>query len=173
MHFDLMNKITSKDLEVGLSKMRFSKDKLCDAFQMGKQTKISFKLKKNVSTSKTLELLHLDLFGPSRAKSLGGNHYGFIIVDDYYRFTLTLFSNFKEETFKAFVNFVKGVQNLFNFKIVTLRSDRVGEFVNHKFENFCNKNGITHDFSCLRTPWQNGVVEYKMVWQKGIVKSYE
>jgi len=77
----------SKDLVIGLPKIKFEKDKLCDACQKGKQTRVSFKPKNVVSTSKPLELLHLDLFGPSRTRSLSENYYGFVIVDDFFRFT--------------------------------------------------------------------------------------
>jgi len=91
VHFDLLNKVVSKGLVVGLPKIKFEKDKLCDACQKGKQTRVSFKPKNIFSISKPLELLHLDLFGPSRTKSLGGNYYGFVIVDDFSRFTWTLF----------------------------------------------------------------------------------
>ncbi|GJZ53557.1 retrovirus-related pol polyprotein from transposon TNT 1-94 [Tanacetum coccineum] len=36
-----------------------------------------------VSTTKCLELLHMDLFGPSAVQSYGGNFYTLVIVDDY------------------------------------------------------------------------------------------
>ena len=74
VNFDLLNKVVAKDLVVGLPKIKFSKDHLCDACQMGKQTRISFKSKNIVSTTRPFELLHMDLFGPSRIKSLGGNY---------------------------------------------------------------------------------------------------
>ena len=48
-----------------------------------------------------------------------------------------------------------------NLKIKSIRSDHGGEFENEIFENFCNKKGITHNFSFPRTPQQNGVVERK------------
>jgi hypothetical protein len=35
-----------------------------------------------MSTSKAFELLHMDLFGPTTYTSIGGNKYGFVIVDD-------------------------------------------------------------------------------------------
>lgn len=127
---------------------------------MGKKTRVSYKSKKVVSTSKPLEFLHLDLFRPSRIRSLGGNYYRFVIVGDCSRFTWTLFLAYKE-TFKAFFKFAKLVQNLYNLKIITLRSDHGGELVNHQFEKFCNKNKITHNFPCPRNPQQNGVVERK------------
>jgi len=44
---------------------------------------------------------------------------------------------------------------------VSIRSDHGGEFQNEKFEHFCEKHGINHNFSAPRTPQQNGVVERK------------
>jgi len=32
-------------------------------------------------------MLHMDLFGPSRTMSLGGNLYALVIVDDFSRYT--------------------------------------------------------------------------------------
>jgi len=72
---------------VGLPKLKFEKDHICEACKKGKQIKNSFKLKNIVSTSKPLELLHMDLFGPSRTMSLDGNHYALVIVDNFSRFT--------------------------------------------------------------------------------------
>jgi hypothetical protein len=87
VHFDFLNKVLSKDLVIGLPEIKFENDKLCEACQKVKQTRVSFKPENIVSTSKPLELLHLDLFGQSRTKTLGGNYYGFVIVNDFYRFT--------------------------------------------------------------------------------------
>jgi len=42
VHFDLLNKIVFKDLVVELPKIKFEKDKLCDVYQKGKQTRVSF-----------------------------------------------------------------------------------------------------------------------------------
>ncbi|KAK2422442.1 hypothetical protein QL285_032975 [Trifolium repens] len=161
LNFDLLNKIASKDLVIGLPKIRFSKDHLCDACQMGKQTKASFKTKKFISTTKPLELIHMDLFGPSRTKSLGGNYYGLVIVDDYSRFCWTLFLSNKSDTLSAFKQFAKMIQNKLDLKIISIRSDHGGEFENNNFDKFCSKHGIEHNFSAPRTPQQNGVVERK------------
>jgi len=86
-----LNKLISKDFAVGLPKLKFEKDHICETCQMGKKIKHSFKLKNVVFTSKPLELLHMDLFGPSRTMSLGGNYYALVVVDDFSRFTWTLF----------------------------------------------------------------------------------
>ena len=54
------------------------------------------------------------------------------------------------------------IQNKKDLKIKYLRSDHdEGEFQNEDFESFCEINGINHNFSTLRTPQQNGVVERK------------
>ena len=52
VNFDLLNKVVSKDLVLGLPKINFTKDHLCDACQKGKQTRISFKSKNIVSTTR-------------------------------------------------------------------------------------------------------------------------
>ncbi|GJV37045.1 retrovirus-related pol polyprotein from transposon TNT 1-94, partial [Tanacetum coccineum] len=45
----------------------------------------SHKAKNIVSTTRCLELLHMDLFGPSAVRSYRGNRYTLVIVDDYSR----------------------------------------------------------------------------------------
>nr|GEU51645.1 retrovirus-related Pol polyprotein from transposon TNT 1-94 [Tanacetum cinerariifolium] len=51
----------------------------------GKQAHASHKAKNVVSTTRCLELLHMDLFSPFVVRSYGGNHYTLVIVDDYSR----------------------------------------------------------------------------------------
>ena len=68
--------------------LSFEDDKICDACQLGKQIRNSFESKNIVSTTRPLEMLHIDLFGPTRRTSLGEKKYGLVIIDDYSRFTL-------------------------------------------------------------------------------------
>ena len=72
---------------IGLSKSSYSSEQVCSTCAQGKMTRTSFKSKNNVSTSRALELLYLDLFGPTCTLSSGGERYDFVIIDDYYRFT--------------------------------------------------------------------------------------
>jgi len=97
----------------------------------------------------------MDLFGPSRIKIFKGNYYAFVIVDDYSRFTWTFFLTLRSIAFKAFKKFVKMIQNEKDLKIKVLRSDHGREFQNKLFDNFCEENGIMHNFSAFRTPQQN------------------
>ena len=104
----------------------------------------------------------MDLFGPSKTKSFGGNYYALVIFDDYSRFTWALFLTHKSDVFHAFKKIAKLIQNKKNLNIVSIRSDHGGEFENKYFELFCDENGIEHNFSTPRTSQQNGVVERKI-----------
>jgi len=161
IHMQHFNRLYRKQLVEGLPKLKFEKDRMCEACQKGKQTKVSFKPKNVVSTQRPLEMLHMDLFGPSRTMSLGGNVYALIIVDDFSRYTWTLFLVVKNDTFHAFKRLVKMLENEKSSKIEFIQSDHGREFQNERFEHFGEKHGIKHNFSAPRIPQQNGVVERK------------
>ena len=93
----VISKLCQNDLVVGLPKLSFDLNKVCDACVKGKHKKSFFKLKNCVFTSRPLQLLHIDLFGPTRITSLGGKSYGFVIVDDFSRYTWVLFLSYKNK----------------------------------------------------------------------------
>ncbi|GKF63591.1 hypothetical protein Tco_0187039, partial [Tanacetum coccineum] len=78
--------IASKELVRNLPKLRFDQH-FCDAYKIGKQAHVSHKAKNIVSTTRCLEILYMDLFGPSAVRSYRGNRYTLVIVDDYSRYT--------------------------------------------------------------------------------------
>ncbi|GJY14771.1 retrovirus-related pol polyprotein from transposon TNT 1-94, partial [Tanacetum coccineum] len=157
----LIQWLASKELVRNLPKLKFDQH-FYDTCKIGKQAHASHKAKNIVSTTKCLELLHIDLFGPSAVQSYGGNRYTLVIVDDYSRYTWTRFLKDKTEAFDQFEIFSKKIQNQLGCTIVSIRTDHGREFDNEvQFGEFCNAYGITHNFSVLRTPQSNGVVERK------------
>jgi hypothetical protein len=140
------------ELVRGLSKLKFSSDALCEECQKGKFSKTTFKNKNVVSTNKQLELLHIDLFGPVKTTSVNGKKYRLVIVDDYSRWTWVKFLRHKNESHSVFTSFCSKVKNEFDSKIIRVRNDHGGEFENNAFEEIFDSNGISHDFSCPRTP---------------------
>ncbi|GKA30833.1 retrovirus-related pol polyprotein from transposon TNT 1-94 [Tanacetum coccineum] len=157
----LIQSLASKELVRNLPKLKFDQH-FCDACKIGKQAHASHKAKNIVSTTRCLELLHMDLFGPSTVRSYEGNRYTLVIVDDYSRYTWTRFLKDKTEAFDQFKIFSKKIQNQLGCTIVSIRTDHGREFDNEvQFGEFCNANGITHNFSAPRTPQSNGVVERK------------
>lgn len=103
----------------------------------------------------------MDLCGPMRIMSRGGKKYVMVLVDDYSRFTWTLFLASKEEAFNAFSISAKKIQRTLDTHIISIKPDHGTEFENRLFYNFCSENGISHNFSSPRTAQQNGVVEKK------------
>ncbi|XP_021774596.1 uncharacterized protein LOC110738494 [Chenopodium quinoa] len=85
--FSLIDKLRTRNLVEGLPSIKFLCDKICDACVKGKQVRSSFKSKKMVSSTKPLELIHMDLCGLMRIQSRSGKKYVLVIVDDYSRFT--------------------------------------------------------------------------------------
>ena len=60
-----LNKLIKHDLVIGLPKIKFIKDGLCDACQKGKQTKSTFIYKNVVSTTKPLAKEEVVIYGTS------------------------------------------------------------------------------------------------------------
>jgi hypothetical protein len=87
-----LKKLMKHDLIIGLKNdIVFEKNKLCSACQAGKQVGNTHPTKSVVSTSRSLELLHMDLFGPTTYRNIGGNSYCLFVVDDYSRYTWVFF----------------------------------------------------------------------------------
>ncbi|KAK1653183.1 hypothetical protein QYE76_070988 [Lolium multiflorum] len=146
---------------VGLTGVSFEKDRVCSACVAGKQLKKKHPIKSIVTTSRPLELLHLDLFGPSHYDTLGGSKYGLVIVDDYSRYSWVFLLKSKDETHREFITFAKKAQRMYESEIKAIRTDNGTEFKNYTMQEFVDDEGIKHEFSAPYTPQQNGVVERK------------
>ena len=89
--------------------------------------------------------------------SLGGNYYALVIVDDFSRFTWTLFLESKSDAFSAFKKLARRLQNTKNCNIGSIRSDHGGEFQNEKFTNSVRRWGF-----CITSLLQE--LHSRMVW---------
>ena len=65
----------------------------CEACQLGKHHKVSFPLRLNNRRSAPFELVHFDIWSPSRHKSLLGFSYFVSFVDDCSRMSWFFFNN--------------------------------------------------------------------------------
>ena len=118
-----ISKLSKGNLVNGLPKLNYVKDHICEACQHGKQIRSSFKLKEHVSTSRPLQLIHMDLFGPMRTESIGGKSYGYVLVDDHSRYTWVYFLSNKSDCFDSFRTFCLKVDNEKGYLITSIRSD--------------------------------------------------
>ncbi|GJX15046.1 putative ribonuclease H-like domain-containing protein [Tanacetum coccineum] len=162
VNFKNMNKLVKGNLVRGLPPKLFQNDHTCVACNKGKQHKVSYKAKTVVSSfSEPLQMLHMDLFGPTSVRSISHKFYCLVITDAFSRFSWVFFLAKKDETVGILKEFIKLVKNQLNKKVKVIRCDNGTKFKNRDLIEFCGSKGIKRDYSNARTPQQNGVAERK------------
>ncbi|GJT27411.1 putative ribonuclease H-like domain-containing protein [Tanacetum coccineum] len=161
INFKTMNKLVRGNLVRGLPSKIFENNHTCVACQKGKQHKASCKTKTVSSISQPLQMLHMDLFGPTFVKSLMKKMYCLVVTDDYSRFSWVFFLATKDETSEILKTFITGIENLIDLKVKVIRCDNGTEFKNKVMNQLCEMKGIKREFSVARTPQQNRVAERK------------
>ncbi|GJW40474.1 retrovirus-related pol polyprotein from transposon TNT 1-94 [Tanacetum coccineum] len=127
LNFDYINLHSKKDVVIGLPKLKYVKDQLCSSCEVSKAKRGLFKTKVVPSSKGRLNLLHMDLCGPMRVTSINGKKYILVIVDDYSRYTWTLFLRFKDETLEVLKDFLTMIQRNLQALVISVRTDRDGE----------------------------------------------
>ena len=84
-----LHTLAKKKHVIGIEGVKFKKDHLCGACEAGKMTRAKHPSKTIMTTTQPFELLHMDLFGPTHYSTFTTTAclYGFVIVDDYCRYT--------------------------------------------------------------------------------------
>nr|GEX31286.1 putative ribonuclease H-like domain-containing protein [Tanacetum cinerariifolium] len=110
LNFDYINLLSKKDVVIGLPKLKYVKDQLCFSCEVSKAIRGSFKTKTVPCSKGRLNLLYMDLCGPIRVASINRKKYILVIVDDYSKYTWTLFLRSKDETPKVLKDFLTMIQ---------------------------------------------------------------
>ncbi|GJR97848.1 ribonuclease H-like domain-containing protein [Tanacetum coccineum] len=145
---DQVLSVLHNDLDISKSSSIF----VCEVCYRAKQTR-------DHKSKKLGKLVHLDLWGPYRVSSREGYKYFLTVVDDYSRAVCVYLAKTKDEVFEVFVSFINMLDNQFEVKVKTVRSDNGTEFVNHKMSNMFSDLGIIHQTSCAHTPRQNEIAK--------------
>ncbi|GJU23985.1 retrovirus-related pol polyprotein from transposon TNT 1-94 [Tanacetum coccineum] len=159
LNFGTLNDLARKDLVRGLPRLKFEKDHLCSACQLGKSRKATHKPKMINTITEVLHTLHVDLCRLLRVQSINGKKYILVIVDDYSGFTWVKFLRSKDETPAFVINLLKQLQVGLNKIVRFVRTDNGTKFVNKDLIVYYESVGITHEKTVPRTPQQNGFVE--------------
>ncbi|GJT89138.1 retrovirus-related pol polyprotein from transposon TNT 1-94 [Tanacetum coccineum] len=159
LNFGTINDLARKDLVRGLPRLKFEKDHLCSACQLGKSKKHTHTPKAKNTNLEVLNTLDMDLCGPMRVQTINGKKYILVIIDDYSRFTWVKFLRSKDETPEFVIKFLKQIQVGLNKTIRYIRTDNGTKFVNKDLIAYYESVGIFHQKIVPRTPQQKDVVE--------------
>ena len=151
--------LKDKNMVLGLPIIN-KKDEICEGCIYGKMHRLPFP-KNSWRARAPLELVHADIWGPSRTPSLNNRRYFLLFVDDYTRMMWIYFLQQKSEAFSSFLQFKALVEKQSGRQKKMLRTDRGDEFISTQFWNYCKENGIKRHLTVRHTPQQNGVAERK------------
>ncbi|GJU48696.1 putative ribonuclease H-like domain-containing protein [Tanacetum coccineum] len=161
VNFKNLNKLVKGNLVRGLTSMIFKMTIHGGCLSKGKQHKALYKAKLVSSISQPLQLLHMDLFGPTSVRSINHKTYCLVITDDFSRFSWVFFLRTKDETSGILKDFIRQIENQLNQKVKTIRLvDNGTKYKNPDIINTGSK-GIKREYNNARTPQQNGVAERK------------
>ena len=96
----------------------------------------------NTHANKILEMVHIDLAGPTDPIAKDGFKYVLGCIDDCYGLIVTYMLKNKSDTLKAFKKFIADISPYGNLKYV--RTDQGTEFTSSTFELVLIKNKINH-----------------------------
>jgi hypothetical protein len=105
-----------------------------------------------------LELVHTDLC-TVKPTAYGGYNYFVSFTDDFSRMSWVIPLKSKDETFGAFLKWVKEVENFTGERLKRLRCDGGGEYISNQFKAWLGSRGIQQEVTPKKTPEQNGVAE--------------
>ncbi|GJT97145.1 retrovirus-related pol polyprotein from transposon TNT 1-94 [Tanacetum coccineum] len=140
LNFDIINELAKNDLP-------------------GKSKTAPHKPKPVPNSKQRLHLLHMDLCGLMKVKSIYGKWYVLVIVDDYSRYTWVYFLRSKDEAPEVIKTFLKKIQVFLQTPVIIIRTDNGTEFTNQVLKAYFKSVGFSHQMSLVRTPLQNGVFE--------------
>ncbi|GJX34125.1 putative RNA-directed DNA polymerase [Tanacetum coccineum] len=113
--------------------------------------------KKNVIEN-LLDLVHFDVCGPMKTKTLGGCSYFVTFIDDHSRNVWVYTLKTKDQVLDVFKQFHALVERQRGKKLKCIQTDNRGEYIS-PFDAYCREHGIQHQKTPPKTPQLNGLAE--------------
>lgn len=140
-----------------ISYSRASNDPICNACQLGKQSRRPFSSSFSRS-SYHFQIIFADIW-TSHVLSFTGFKYFLLTLDDFSHFIWTFSLKSKADVYVVVVKFSSYVQTQFNTQIKKFQNDNDGEFNNFNLKSFFSSRGTISRFTCPYTSQQNGHAE--------------
>ena len=133
----------------------------CDACAAGKSHRQSVSKKAAHRTTRCLELVHSDMWGPIDVDAHGG-WIGFLtFIDDFSRKAVVYLMKGESgaDVLTHLTDYKAWAENITGQRLTALRTDNGGEFINRATDQFFRQHGITRQVTTAYTSSQNGVAE--------------
>ena len=117
----------------------------------GKQNRISFR--RNIASRKShvLDLVHYDVCGPLKVRTLGGALYFVTFIDDHSRKVWAYTLKTKDQVLDVFKHFQANIERETGRQLKCVRSDNGGEYIG-PFDQYCTNHDIRHGKIVKKTP---------------------
>ena len=132
-------------------------EELCKAYIENKYTRI-VKSKKMTPTTKRLQKVHADLWGPHELASISGKSYIGLLLNKYTWKSWILLLRSKDEFFNTFKLWLPRAETC-GSRLDCLRTDGGGEFISTAFQSFCQERGINIGYAVPYIHEENGIAE--------------
>ncbi|CAI7835916.1 unnamed protein product [Closterium sp. NIES-53] len=115
-----------------------------------------------------LQTLHMDVWGPARVSGQGRECYFLLVVDDYTRYTTVFPLRSKNQVVDVLIPWIRAVRLELrerfcaDLPVLSLHSDRGGEFSFDLLRDFCRGEGILQFFTLPDSPQKNGIAERRI-----------
>jgi len=143
----------------------------CDVCTLAKasRTRIGRSRSRRRKATAIMDRVHWDLMGPinatlhgtqkERVKSLGGNVYVLVCVEEYSRYVIVKLLRDKTEAADALVDVITFLKTQTGLNLKELHGDGGTEVCNEKVSAFCKANGTIHTATPRDSPSLNGIAE--------------
>ena len=159
-HFSIktLSKMFKDQLVDGVPKNVQDDAGFCSSCQSGKITDVPHRKRENRQHLVPGSKLHIDIGGYT-TRSIHGNMYFLVAVDEFSGFIKIVFMKNRTETLNSFKRIVNEVKLDTGNDVLCIRSDHGSEFMSNDFKSFLSSKGIIHELSVVKTPQQNGRIE--------------
>jgi len=155
--YSSLEKLAHSDLVVGLKVNMRSPQPDCIACIEGKQTEEPYGQVSEKET-KVGQLTHTNLWGRYEIKSINGNHYYLLLVDNASRHVTIEFLKTKSQAAQKVKNYIEYLKAR-GASPCAIKMDRGTEFLNEDLRSWCHSQGMELQLTALYSLSQNAAAE--------------
>jgi hypothetical protein len=109
----------------------------CESCILGKHARRSFPSRELASAPKMFDVVHCDIWGPSRVVSISGHRYYITFVDDFSRLSWLYLLKDRQSVLSVVTKFINEIQTQHGVTPKIFRTDNALEFVQAPLASFC------------------------------------